>query len=143
MRLPNDPVAAAVVPQMAAPRKVSDDQDVQLSFALLLGSTVRDIAAIDDEFGVRSHVLRKLGNFFGGEADDLLLPHMVDGVADLRVQNPPSRSPITGCLSIGVYPRSLSRLDEHGDRTAGSGRLVYWNLKSSGMYECPAPPIVE
>jgi hypothetical protein len=34
-RFPNDPVAFAVVPQMASPRAVSDDQDVGIG---LLGS---------------------------------------------------------------------------------------------------------
>jgi hypothetical protein len=70
VRLPNDPIAFAVVPQMAAGGNVSDDQDVSLRLLCRSVQQLRDIAAIDDDFGLRAHVLLKLGDLFGGEADD-------------------------------------------------------------------------
>ena len=88
MRLPNDPIAVAVVPQMASKMTVSDDQDVRLRLLSRSVQQLRDIAAIDDDFGLRAHVLLKLGDLFGGKADDCLLPHGVDvgsaGAVDLH-----------------------------------------------------------
>ena len=60
MRLPNDPVALAVVSQMASPGNVSDDQDVGFRLLRRPVQQLRDIAAIDDDFGLRAHVLLKL-----------------------------------------------------------------------------------
>src|ERR1039457_5377593 len=77
LRFPNDPIAFAVVPQMASPRAVSDDQDVSLRLLCRSVQQLRNIAAIDDDFGLRAHVLLKLGDLFDGVADDHLLPHGV------------------------------------------------------------------
>ena len=78
MRFPNDPIAFAVVPQMASPRAVSDDQDVSLCLLRRSVQRLRNIAAIDDDLGLRAHVLLKLGDLFGGEADDPLLSNGID-----------------------------------------------------------------
>jgi len=74
VRLPNDPIAVPVVPQVAANRTVSDDQEVTLG---LLCSSVQQrmhIAAINDYFCLGAHILLKLGNLRGGVADERLLP---------------------------------------------------------------------
>ena len=78
VRRPNDPISFAVVPQMASPRNVSDDQNVGLGSLRRPIQQLRDIAAIDDDFGLRAYVLLKLGDLFGGETDDLLLPNGID-----------------------------------------------------------------
>ena len=71
LRRPNDPVAVAVVSQMAAPRNVSDNQDVSLRSLRRSVQQLRNIATIDDDFGLSAYVLLKLGDLFDGEANDL------------------------------------------------------------------------
>jgi len=78
VRLLNDPITFAIVPQMASARSVSDDQDISLRSLRRSVQQLRDIAAIDGDFGLRAHILLKLGDHFGGEADDILLPNKVD-----------------------------------------------------------------
>ena len=75
VRRPNNSIAVTVLSQMAANRIVSDDQDVSLSLFGRSVQQLRDIAVIDDDFGLRAHVLLKLGDLLSGEADDRFLPH--------------------------------------------------------------------
>jgi len=78
VRFPNNPVAFAIVPQMAAPRNVSKDQNISLRLLCRPVQQLRDIAAIDDDFGLRAHFLLKPGDLFGGGAHNCQLPHGVD-----------------------------------------------------------------
>ena len=55
-----------------------DDQDVRLGSLRRLVQQLRDIAAIDDDFGVGADLLLKLGDLFVGGAAKLLLPNRVD-----------------------------------------------------------------
>jgi len=63
---------------MAAPRTVSDDQEVSLDPLRRPVQQFRDIAAIDDDLGLRANLLLKVGDLLGGEADDHLLPRGID-----------------------------------------------------------------
>ncbi len=56
VRLPNDPISLAVVSQMASPGNASDDQDVSVRSRCRSVQQLRDIAAIDDYFGLRADV---------------------------------------------------------------------------------------
>jgi hypothetical protein len=51
-------------------RTVSDDQDVSLGLLRRPAQQLQDIAALDDDFGSDAHVLLKLGDLLGGEADN-------------------------------------------------------------------------
>jgi hypothetical protein len=55
---------------MASQGTVSNDQDVRVR--LLCGSVqqLRDIAAVDDHFGLRAELLLKLGDVLGGGPDE-------------------------------------------------------------------------
>jgi hypothetical protein len=63
---------------MAAPGNVSDNQYVSLGLLGRAVQQIRDIAAIDDNFGLRAYFPLQLGDLFGGEADNLVLPRRVE-----------------------------------------------------------------
>lgn len=63
---------------MTAGRHVPDDQEVTLGLPRRAVQLLMQIAAFNDDFGIRAHVLLKFGDLLGGVADDRLLPHRED-----------------------------------------------------------------
>ncbi len=57
---------------------MSDDREVGLCLLCRPVQQLGHTAAIDNDFGVRARVVRKLGDLFGGEAGDPRFPHRVD-----------------------------------------------------------------
>jgi hypothetical protein len=91
-------------PKMTAPGNVSDNQDISLGSLCGSVQQLRDIAAIDDDVGLRAQVLLKLGDLFGGEADDLFLPRLIN----VRSAGPPDFHAGRMWTSVSVAPTAVA-----------------------------------
>src|ERR1700722_9659003 len=63
---------------MAASWRVSNDQDISIRLLCRRIQGLRNIAAIDDDVEFCAYLLLDLGDLFGREANQSLLPHWVD-----------------------------------------------------------------
>jgi len=73
-RVPNDRIATAIGPQVAAARQVPDDQKVTLRLFCRSVQQLMNVSAINDHLGIGVCISLKLGDLLSGVADEHLFP---------------------------------------------------------------------